>query len=130
MRPTIRHSDQELQTNVTDSGEVGSLPERDAANRAAMRISGVKAVTDDIAVRDPGASGSHDADIAETANQMLAWAVDVPSNAVTAGVRHHIVTLSGSVDWQYQREAAARAVMYLNGVTAVANNIHVSRPAA
>jgi len=153
MTQTIRQSDQDLQANVTEeltftpsinaahvgvaatdgvvtlSGEVGSLPERHAANRAAMRISGVRAVTDDIAVRDPGGTGSHDADIADAANQMLAWAVDVPSKTVTAGVRHHIVTLSGTVDWQYQREAAARAVMYLNGVTAVANNIYLSSTA-
>ena len=75
MTQTIRRSDQDLQTNVTDelsynpsvdaahvgvaahdgvvtlSGDVGSLPERHAANRAAMRISGVKAVNDDIRAR-------------------------------------------------------------------------------
>jgi osmotically-inducible protein OsmY len=150
MTQSIRQSDQELKTNVTNelsftprmdaahvdvaaldgvvtlSGEVGSLTERHAANRAAMRIPGVRAVTDDIAVRDPSASGSYDADIASAANQMLAWAVDVPPHTVTASVRQHIVTLSGTVDWQYQREAAARAVMYLHGVNAVANSISLT----
>jgi osmotically-inducible protein OsmY len=94
-----------------------------------MRISGVKAITDDLAVRDPGASGSNDADIGDVANQMLTWAVDVPPHSVKAGVRDHIVTLSGTVDWQYQREAAARAVMYLRGVTAVANGIFLKATA-
>jgi osmotically-inducible protein OsmY len=153
MTQTIRRSDQELKTNVADelsynpsvdaarvgvaahdgvvtlSGDVGSLPERHAAHRAAMRISGVKAVTDDMVVRDPDASGSGDADIGEVANQMLTWAVDVPPHTVKAGVRDHIVTLSGTVDWQYQREAAARAVMYLRGVTAVANGIFLTATA-
>ena len=108
---------------VTLSGDVGSLPERHAANRAAMRMSGVRAVTDNMVVRVPGTSGSNDADIGEAAKQMLTWAVDVPPHTVKAGVRDHIVTLSGTVSWQYQREAAARAVMYLRGVTALVNDI-------
>ena len=153
MTQTIRENDQELRTNITDelsynpsvdaahvgveahdgvvtlSGDVGSLPERHAANRAAMRMSGVRAVTDNMVVRDPGTSGSNDADIGAAANQMLTWAVDVPPHTVKAGVRDHIVTLSGTVSWQYQREAAARAVMYLRGVTAVANDILLSATA-
>jgi osmotically-inducible protein OsmY len=149
MTQTVRRSDKDLQANVTDellfdssidaahlvvlanggvvtlSGDVGSLPERHTAKRAAMRVAGVQAVTVDIVVRDPGVSGAKDSDIAEAANQMLSWAVDVPSDTVKAGVRDHVVTLSGTVNWQYQREAATRAVMYLKGVTAVANTIRL-----
>lgn len=147
MTQTIRRNDKELQTNVAEellydpsidaahlgvsandgavtlSGEVGSLPERHAAKRAAMRIWGVTAVADDMAVRDLGTHGTIDADIGEAASQMLRWAVDVPSDTVKADVRDHTVTLSGTVAWQYQREAAARAVMYIKGVTAVTNII-------
>jgi osmotically-inducible protein OsmY len=150
MTQTIRRSDKELQTNVTEelaynpsidaarlsvavhdgvvtlSGDVGSLPERHAAKRAAMRVWGVKAVADDVGVRDPGTSGTKDNDIGEAANQMLKWAVDVPSDTVKAGVRGHIIALSGTVNWQYQREAAARAVMYIEGVTAVTNTISLT----
>jgi osmotically-inducible protein OsmY len=149
MTQTVRRSDKDLQTNVTDellfdssidaahlvvlanggvvtlSGDVGSLPERHTAKRAAMRVAGVQAVTDDILVRDPGAFGAKDSDIAEAANQMINWAVDVPSDTVTAGVRDHVLTLSGTVTRQYQREAAARAVMYIRGVTAVTNTIRL-----
>jgi osmotically-inducible protein OsmY len=147
MTQTIRRSDKDLQTNVTDelsfdssidaahlvvlanggvvtlSGDVGSLPERVTAKRAAMRVAGVQAVTIDIVVRDPDASGTKDSDIAEAANQMLNWAVDVPSDTIKADVRNHIVTLSGTVTRRHQREAARRAVMYLKGVTAVTNVI-------
>jgi osmotically-inducible protein OsmY len=80
-------------------------------------------------VRDPGTSGAKDTDIAEAASQMLSWAVDVPSDSVKAGVRDHTITLSGTVNWQYQREAAARAVMYLKGVTAVDNTISLTATA-
>jgi osmotically-inducible protein OsmY len=150
MTQTIRRSDKEVQTNVTDellynpsidaahlgvtandgvvtlSGTVGSVPEQHAAKRTATRVWGVKAVTDDMTVRDPGTSGAKDADIAEAARQMLSWAVDVPSGTVKSGVRDHTITLSGAVTWQYQREAAARTVMYLKGVTAVKNAISLT----
>jgi osmotically-inducible protein OsmY len=150
MTQTIRRSDKELQTNVTDelrynpsvdathlvvsadeglvtlSGDVASLPERHAAKRAAMRLWGVKAVAVDIMVRAPDTSGTTDTDIAEVASQMLHWAVDVPSGTVQAAVRDHAITLSGTVTWQYQREAAARAVMYIRGVTAVTNTISLT----
>src|SRR5205823_649951 len=111
---------------VTLSGDVASLPEQDAAKRAALRVWGVKAVADDMMVRDTGTTGTKDSEIAEAAGQMLKWAVDVPSDTVKAGVRNHTITLSGTVTWQYQREAAARAVMYIKGVTAVANTISLA----
>jgi osmotically-inducible protein OsmY len=60
---------------------------------------------------------------------MLSWAVDVPSDTVKAGVRDHAITLSGTVTWQYQREAAARAVMYIRGVTGVTNSIFLTATA-
>jgi osmotically-inducible protein OsmY len=150
MTQTIRRNDKELQTTVSEelsynpsvdaahlvvlandgvvtlSGDVANLPERHAAKRAALRVWGVKAVADDMVVRDPGTSGTRDADLAEAARQMLIWAVDVPVDTVKAGVRDHAVTLSGTVNWQYQREAAARAVMYIRGVTAVANTISLT----
>ena len=150
MTQTIHRSDQELQTNVTDelsynpsidaahvgvsakdlvvtlSGNVGSLPERHAANRAAKRVSGVRTVSDDLVVRDPGTIGMSDGDIGEAANQMLKWAVDVPADTIKVSVRDHVVTLSGTVAWQFQREAAARAVMYLRGVTALTNSIFLT----
>jgi osmotically-inducible protein OsmY len=147
MTQTIHRSDKELQTSVTDellfnpsidavdlaasandgvvtlSGEVGSLPERHAAKRAALRVHGVKTVTDNIVVRNPGTAATKDTDFAEAASQMLGLAVDVPPNTVKANVRDNMITLSGAVTWQFQREAAARAVMYIRGITGVTNDI-------
>jgi osmotically-inducible protein OsmY len=114
---------------VTLSGEAGSLPERHAAKRAAMRVRGVKSVADQVTVRAPGTPGTQDTDIAEAASQMLRWTVDVPPDAVKASVRDHSIALSGTVAWQYQREAAARAVMYIKGVTAVTNDISLTATA-
>jgi osmotically-inducible protein OsmY len=112
---------------VTLSGEVASLPERHAATHAAMRIEGVKRVADKMVVRTPAAFGGSDQDIARAASQFLEWTVDVPANAVKADVRDHEVTLSGKVDWEYQRDAATRAVMYIKGVTMIDNKISLDQ---
>jgi osmotically-inducible protein OsmY len=153
MTQTIHNSHTDLQANVTDelsytagidsgrlgvavkdgmvtlSGDVHSLPERHAAKQAAMRVFGVKAVTDTMVVRNPDASATEDTDIAEAAGRMLDWAVDVPANTVKASVNNHQITLSGTVTRQDQREAAARTVMYLKGVTGVTNSIVLTAPA-
>lgn len=146
MTPTTRRRDQDIQATVSEelrristietqigvavnggvvtlSGDVGSLPERLAAKRAAMRVPGVTALADELQVHASGASVATDADIAHAASQLLGWAADVPSDTVRVEVRHHVVTLSGSVTWDHQRVAAVRAVMYINGVTGVTNTI-------
>jgi osmotically-inducible protein OsmY len=110
---------------VTLSGEVANLSEKLAANRSAMRIRGVTAVADEMTVRNPG---NTDAEIADGASNMLKWAADVPQDTVKADVRNHVITLSGSVAWHYQRDAAARAVANMRGVTAVANQIVLDQP--
>lgn len=114
---------------VTLSGTVASLPQRLAAKRAAMRIAGVKTVLDKTAVRTPTDTSTSDQEITTAASQILSWAVEVPANSVKAEVRDHKVILSGSVTWDYQRDAAARAVTYIKGVTEVDNTISLVQPA-
>ena len=79
--------------------------------------------SDELQVRVLRTPGTNDTDIAQTAGRLLGWAVDVPSETVKAEVHDHVITLSGHVTWDYQRDAAARAVMYIRGVTGVANTI-------
>jgi osmotically-inducible protein OsmY len=124
--PSIDESGVEVQVNnatVTLSGEVASLPERLAAKHAAMRVGGVRNVTNKTAVRATVASDPDDEALAQAAGQLIEWAVDVPPQAVSVEVRDHKVTLSGRVAWDYQRTAATRAVMYLRGVTRISNEI-------
>jgi osmotically-inducible protein OsmY len=110
---------------VTLSGQVQTYPEKRHALHAAMQVSGVTAVAEDIVVHHtwdvPG-----DADIAREAEAAFARTTVVPAGSVKAEVHDHRVTLSGSVDWQYQREAAFRAVESLPGVSAVWNSITVT----
>jgi len=106
------------------SGEVDSYPERHHAEEAALRIRGVSAVAEDLTVRNTWGTAS-DGDVAREASEALERAIDVPSDSVKAVVHDHFVTLSGPVAWQYQREAAHRAVRYLRGVAGVHNTITI-----
>ena len=47
----------------------------------------------------------------------------LPGNALKVGVENGHVTRTGDRDWQYQREAAERAVQKLYGVRSVINQI-------
>lgn len=111
---------------VTLSGEVESYPEKYLAEKAALGTHGINAVAEEITVRSPLGSVS-DTDIAREAGEALERAIDVPRDVVKVTVHDHAITLSGPVNWQYQRAAAQRAVRYLRGVTGVVNAI-VIRP--
>ncbi len=106
---------------VTLSGQVGSYPEKVAATRAALRIRGVTALADELSVDLPWRRD--DADIARDAATALDQNSIVPGSAIKATVRDHVVTLSGTVTWDYQRRAAIQSVSTLRGVRDVRSEI-------
>jgi osmotically-inducible protein OsmY len=112
---------------VTLSGQVDSYPQRYQAEKAALRVRGVNAVAEEITVR--GLAGTTDSGIAKEAHEALERAVDVPKDTVKVTVQEHVITLTGNMTWQFQREAAARAVRYLHGVIGIHNNLSI-KPAA
>jgi osmotically-inducible protein OsmY len=110
---------------VTLSGTVDSYLERWAAEDAAHRVVGVKAVANDIEVRLPTSSERPDADIAAAAVRALEWDASVPTDRVHVTVSKGWVTLRGDVEWQFQKHDAERAVRRLTGVRGVTNLINV-----
>ena len=114
---------------VTLTGRIDSFAEKDAAQRAAQRVVGVKAVANDLEVVVPGTHKRDDTDIARAAVDAITWNYNVPRDRVRLTVRDGFVTLEGEVDWQYQREAAFNTVAFLTGVHGVTNNL-VVRPRA
>jgi osmotically-inducible protein OsmY len=110
---------------VTLSGRVPSYWEKVAAERAAARVAGVKAVANELEVRLPGSSERTDQDIARAAIDALKWNVLVPEERIKVKVSKGWVTLEGSVDWQYQKSAAEKSVRRLVGVAGVSNLIDV-----
>jgi osmotically-inducible protein OsmY len=109
---------------VTLSGFVPNFAEKLAAEKAAMRVRGVKGIAEEIKVRIQGPHKKGDTEIAEALANALRWHVWTPDN-VKAKVEKGWVTLSGEVDYEYQRKSALDSVRFLAGVNGVTNNIMV-----
>lgn len=99
------------------------------AVKAAERVHAVRAVADEIKVTLSGPHKRDDSEIAEAAARTLRWNNLLPDN-VEVEVRQGFITLRGEVDWQYQRDAAKRAVRDLVGVSGVASEITIKPHAA
>lgn len=111
---------------VTLTGQVEHYAEKAAAEEAAKAVYGCHGIANDIVVELSGSTGKHsDQDIATAALSAIKWDFEVPADKVKVIVKNGWVTLSGTVDWQYQKEAAGRCVRYLMGVTAVSNLIAI-----
>jgi osmotically-inducible protein OsmY len=110
---------------VTLTGWVDSYVKKWAAEQAAHRVRGVKAVANDIEVRLPSSSEKTDADLAKAAIQALESDAYVPPGKVKVTVDKGWITLDGEVDWQYQKLDADRVVRRLAGVKGVSNLIRV-----
>ena len=110
---------------VTLSGYVDTYHEKLAAERAAQGVFGVKAVVQETKVRLPGSLQRSDEDIARAAANALEWTMSVPHDRIKVKVQNGWITLSGQVDWRYQRDAAEDAVCNLMGVVGVSNQITV-----
>jgi osmotically-inducible protein OsmY len=111
---------------VTLSGRVGSYTQKQAAERVTLGVYGVKGVANDLEVVLAPVFERTDTDVAQAAVQALKWNTVVPQDRVTVTVSSGWVTLQGSVDWQYQKDAAYRTVRDLAGVRGVTNNVTVT----
>ncbi len=107
---------------VTLTGTVAQLSCRLAAVRAAKRVEGVRAIADEIVVNSTGIPGRSDHEVAEFVEHALQWNTVIP-DSVHATLRNGVATLDGTVEWNYERRAAARVVEYISGVESVVNNI-------
>lgn len=110
---------------VALTGHVESYAEKLATEAAARRVKGVKAIAQEIEVRLPFHSKRDDDEIAGAAKDRLAWDVSLPANAIIAEVEKGWITLTGEVDWHYQKKAAEHDVFGLHGVRGVTNDIRI-----
>ena len=110
---------------VTLMGWVDSYIKKWAAEEAAHRVRGVKAVANDIEVRLPSSDERTDADIAAAAIHALQWHTLLPIEQIDITVSKGWVTLEGEVEWQFQKEEAERVLRNLSGVRGVINLITV-----
>jgi osmotically-inducible protein OsmY len=110
---------------VTLRGNVASYAEKITAERVALRVYGVKAVANDLVVHLVSGFERTDTEVAQAAVTALKWNTIVPSDRITVTVNSGWLALNGTLDSQYQKDAAARAVRDLTGVKGVSNNIKV-----
>jgi osmotically-inducible protein OsmY len=110
---------------VTLSGSVDSYSEELSAWNAASRVFGVKAVADELNVRLPDYNKWSDEDLARSAANAIAWNVNVPKDCVKVVVKDGWITLTGEVNWQFEKSAAKEAVHHSRGLRGVSNEIVV-----
>jgi osmotically-inducible protein OsmY len=132
--PSVDHAD--IGVAVTDgvvtlSGFVKSYPQKMAAEKAVRRVSGVKAIAEEIKVRFAADPKTADHEIAKRILDMFAWNVSIPNNTINVKVEHGWVTLTGTADWYYQSNEAGKIAGKVNGVLGVSNLIELRKlPAA
>jgi osmotically-inducible protein OsmY len=110
---------------VTLSGHVSSYAQKLAAISAVRRVKGVHGIADEIDVRYSPDEKTSDDEIVKRAINVLVWDSIVPSDAVQVTVHDGLVTLTGKVNWQYQKSSAERDVRKLSGVRGLINNIEI-----
>jgi osmotically-inducible protein OsmY len=115
---------------VTLTGFVPDFAQRRTAARAAERVVGVRAVAQELVVKVPEMFHYSDTELAHRVVNALKWDVEVPNDKIKAKVEDGWVLLEGTVDWQYQRNAAERAVRYLGGIKGVTNMVTIAPPAS
>ncbi len=111
---------------VTLAGHVDSYSDKINAESAAQRVAGVKALVVEMDVNILGFGKRTDADIANSAKNILQWTSFLHADAINVMIENGWITLTGEVEWNYQREATATSLRYLPGVTGLTNKISVN----
>ena len=110
---------------VTLSGQVDSYSKKVAAENAAKKVAGVKAVAEDIEVGISPSYRKTDAEIAQAVLDALKWHNAVQEEKIKIRVEDGEVKLEGEVEWEYQRTMAKTAIENLAGVRFITNLIRV-----
>jgi len=113
---------------VTLTGVVSNFSQKKTVRNVAKRIRGVRAIADDMEVKLPDQAAGSDKDIAERIARIFEWNSLITENNIKAEVRGGYVTLSGAVDWQYQREYAQKQIEFITGIKFINNNILLRKP--
>ncbi len=125
--PQIKETDIAVKVNggeVTLLGFTGSYYEKYQAEIVARRVKGVAAVANDIQVNLPTGAPS-DPEIARAALLALKLALPFSWEEIKPTVAQGRVSLTGEVEWHFQRESAETAMRHLDGVVSVLNQIRI-----
>jgi osmotically-inducible protein OsmY len=115
---------------ATLTGHVPTYAQKITVEDVVRRVKGVKGIAQQIEVRPFGTNRMADDEIAKRALSTISWNTAIPDDAVQVKVQEGWVTLTGKVEWQYQKTAAADAVRDLAGVVGVTNRIEIASRAS
>ena len=110
---------------VTLAGTVTDYAQKLAAEHAVTRVSGVRAIAEELKVRLTSTHQRTDGEIARAGLSAMAWSTSIPKDRVTFTVEQGWITLNGTVDWYFQRQAAENVTRSMLGVSGVTNSIQV-----
>lgn len=110
---------------VTLTGHVVNFAEKSVVEEIVHRVKGVRGIAEEITVRPALCDATDDDEIAKRALTMIAWNHDLPDQSIQAKVQKGWITLTGEVEWQYQRDKIQKAVHGLAGVTGMSNYIEI-----
>lgn len=110
---------------VTLTGTLDTYSKKLAAENAAMRVGGVKAVVNNTEVKILDIFSKSDTDIAEAIINKIKWSATIPQDSIKVKVEHGWVTLEGEVPWEFEKLSAKALIEDLRGVKGVTNNIRV-----
>ena len=110
---------------VTLSGHVDNYTKKLAAEEAAKRVKGVKALVEEITVQLSHDGKLSDQELAQAAINLLKWNNAVPDQNIKVEVEDGWLTLEGHVDWQFQKDAAKSAVKDITGLKGVVNLLNI-----
>jgi len=126
--PIVHHTDIGVAVDsgvVTLSGLVHSYAEKLAAEAAVRRVAGVKAFAEELRIRFASDAKTADHEIAKRIVDLFAWDSLIPGDKIAVKVEHGWVTLTGTVNWHYQKDEARRAAGKINGVVGVSDLIEL-----
>jgi osmotically-inducible protein OsmY len=107
---------------VTLTGTVDSYAKKIEAEQATKMVFGVKAVVE---IKYGNYGKKTDEDIAKEIINAFRWNWSIPDEKIKVKVEHGWVTLTGIVNWNYQKEASNDALKNLLGIVGISNNIRI-----
>jgi osmotically-inducible protein OsmY len=110
---------------ITLTGVVDNYSKKIEAENAAKKVTGVKAVVENIEIAFGSSYNKSDTEIANEILHAWKWNWQVPNDNIHLKIENGWVIIDGEVEWNYQKEAAKKSIVNLSGIKGITNNVHV-----
>ena len=111
---------------ITLTGKVESFIKKTEAESVAKKRRGVVAVVNDIEIQLDSQATKQDHDIAADLREAFRANWDISDDKITISVENGWITMTGDLEWSYQKDAAQAATRKIKGVTGLTNAITIS----